>query len=66
MENQLKIHVKNVYGRELLYPQCKQSMLITDLLNVKTLSHFHIVKLKQLGYEIKSDCIELEKMFKQL
>ena len=46
----LSIQVKSVYGRDLIYPCCKKSQLIANMLNVKTLSQSHITKLKQLGY----------------
>lgn len=60
--NTIKIHVKNEYGTEKLYPQCKNSFLLSDLLNVKSFEHYHLIKLKSLGYDIKSDSKELIKM----
>tara|TARA_R110002049_G_C8708325_1_gene523690 strand:+ start:132 stop:305 length:174 start_codon:yes stop_codon:yes gene_type:complete len=50
----LSIQVKSVYGRELVYPFCKQSQLLAQLLNVKTFSEFHIGKLKALHYEFET------------
>ena len=60
--NTIKIHVKNEFGVEKLYPQCNNSFLLTDLLNVKSFEHYHLVKLKSLGNDIKSDSKELIKM----
>lgn len=62
LDNKIKIHVKNEYGIEKLYPQCKNSFLLTDLLNVKSFEHYHLIKLKSLGYDIQSDSKELIKM----
>lgn len=50
----LSIQVKSVYGRDLVYPRCKQSQLLAQLLNVKTFSEFHIGKLKALNYEFET------------
>ena len=50
----LLIKQKSVYGRELVYPFCKQSQLLAQLLNVKTFSEFHIGKLKALNYEFET------------
>ena len=62
IDNKIKIHVKNEFGIEKLYPQCTNSFLLTDLLNVKSFEHYHLIKLKSLGYDIKSDSKELLKM----
>lgn len=55
----LKVELKEVYGRELIYPSCTQSKLLTELLNVKTLTMVHIRKLKKLGYEFETNLIKL-------
>lgn len=52
--NILTVELKSNYGRELIYPACNQSKLITELLNVKTLTLLHIRKLRRLGYEFQS------------
>tara|TARA_R110000822_G_scaffold289775_1_gene411129 strand:+ start:226 stop:417 length:192 start_codon:yes stop_codon:yes gene_type:complete len=50
----LSVELKAVYGRDLIYPACDQSQLIAELLNVKTLSLFHVRKLKALGYDFET------------
>tara|TARA_R110000796_G_scaffold3509_1_gene13651 strand:+ start:1303 stop:1518 length:216 start_codon:yes stop_codon:yes gene_type:complete len=52
--NILTVELKSIYGRDLIYPACDQSQLMAELLNVKTLSLFHIRKLRRLGYEFRS------------
>ena len=50
MIRELLVKSKNVYGRELVYPICNDSLLICELLNVKTLNDYQIRKLKKLDY----------------
>ena len=48
----LKVELKEVYGRDLIYPSCTQSKLLTELLNVKTLNDYQIRKLTALDYRL--------------
>ena len=50
MIRELLVKSKNVYGRELVYPICNDSLLICELLNVKTLNDYQMRKLKKLDY----------------
>ena len=50
MIRELLVKNKNVYGRELVYPICNDSLLICELLNVKTLNDYQMRKLKKLDY----------------
>lgn len=53
MEKKIKVSVKNVYGNELIYPECEQSKLLAQLTGRKTLTQDAISLIKQLGYEIE-------------
>ena len=55
------IYIKkiNVYGNELLYPDCETSTLLSRLLPTKTFSLGDIKILKLLGYKIKTKAEEL-------
>ena len=55
------IYVKkiNVYGNELLYPDCETSTLLSRLLPTLTFAPGHIKILKLLGYKIKTRAEEL-------
>lgn len=54
MDNIITVALKQSYGRDLLYPDCEDSVTICQLLNTKTLSNFHIRKLRELGYTFQS------------
>ena len=49
---ELKVIIKNVYGKRLIYPACDKSKLFTDLMNKKTLTDKDIIILKKLDYTI--------------
>jgi len=52
MNTLIVIDTKEVYGRELNYPLSDNAKIICQMLNVKTLSNFHIRKLESLGYQV--------------
>jgi hypothetical protein len=49
----LKVQIKQVYGNELVYPVCDQSIILSKLLNSKTFTKRHIDYLKQLNYQFE-------------
>lgn len=53
MNTTLRIRAREVYGRELNYPLSENAKIICEMLNVKTLSDFHIRKLTSLGFTVK-------------
>ena len=50
---------KNVYGNELVYPDCDTSTLLSQLMPTKTFSSDDIRILKLLGYKLKTKAEEL-------
>ena len=50
---------KNVYGNELVYPDCETSTLLSRLMPTKTFSPDDIRILKLLGYKLKTKAEEL-------
>jgi hypothetical protein len=50
---------KNVYGNELVYPDCNTSTLLSKLMPTKTFSSDDIRILKLLGYKLKTKAEEL-------
>ena len=46
------VKTKNVYGKELIYPVCKQAELFAALAKTKTLSDNDLVRIIELGYQI--------------
>lgn len=48
----IQVTIKNVYGNETIYPVCDTAKLLAKLANHKTLTHYDLTLIKQLGYEI--------------
>lgn len=49
----IKVRIKNVYGKEMIYPACPKAELFTALLGQETLTRTDINLIKQLGYAIE-------------
>ena len=49
----LKVTIKNHYGKDFIYPYCKQSEVFAILTGKKTLSQNDINWIKTLGYTFK-------------
>jgi len=47
------VTIKNVYGRELIYPACSVTEIIASIARTKTLSENDLSNIKKLGYDIK-------------
>jgi hypothetical protein len=47
---ELKVQVKNNYGRNVVYPVCEKSQLLTRLSGNRTLTSEAIETIKLLGY----------------
>jgi tRNA1(Val) A37 N6-methylase TrmN6 len=56
MENHMSktifVKTKNVYGKELVYPVCKDAVLFASLAKTKTLSDNDLGRILDLGYQI--------------
>ena len=52
MTNTITISVKNVYGRETIYPACKQSAFFAALAGTKTLTDDALRLIRAAGYDI--------------
>ena len=50
MDNNLEIMVKNVYGNDLIYPQCEQARKLANFKGTKTFNELDLQRLKGLGY----------------
>ena len=46
------VTIKNVYGREMVYPACPVTEIIASIAKTKTLSDNDLRAIRQLGYEI--------------
>ena len=52
METKLNFTIKNVYGRDLAYPQNKQALLACKIVGRKSLNMDQIQTLQAMGFEI--------------
>jgi hypothetical protein len=50
MSQVIKVSVKNVYGRETVYPECEKAKLFCKLTNTVTLTEDACFYIEQLGY----------------
>lgn len=46
------VRIKNVYGNELIYPNCDTTRLLIKLTGKKTFNYSDINTLKQIGYNV--------------
>lgn len=56
----IKILAKSVYGNQALYPNCEKSKLLAKLAGTKTLTKAAIDTIKELGYEIEFNYVEVK------
>ena len=53
MTKELWVRVKNVYGKDAIYPADPTAVLFTRLINQKTFTPRDLTLIEQLGYEVK-------------
>jgi hypothetical protein len=53
MNNTIKVTIKNVYGKETIYPACEASEKFAALAGQKSLTAREIKLIKELGYSIE-------------
>ncbi len=49
----IKIPIKNVYGNNVVYPACPESILFAKIAGTKTLTIDCLKLIRELGYEIE-------------
>jgi len=54
MEKILYVKKRIVYGKDLIYPVCREAKLFANLTKQKTLSVNDILRIKSLGYTFKN------------
>ena len=53
MDKIIKVEVKNLYGKQLVYPVCAVGEAFSQLTNTKTFSKEHLKTIKALGFKIE-------------
>lgn len=49
----IQVHIKQVYGRDTVYPVCDKAFVFAALAGQKTLTDREIALIKQLGFKIE-------------
>ena len=49
----IKVKIKNIYGRDLVYPVCEKAKLLAKLVQQATFTSREIQVIKDLGYSIE-------------
>jgi hypothetical protein len=52
LDNEITIHIRNVYGEDKAYPVCEKAKLFTDIAGTKTLRPCDLNYIQALGYKI--------------
>lgn len=52
-QKELTIAIKNVYGKETIYPACNHSIALADFKGQKTFTEQDLIKLKKTGYTFR-------------
>ena len=50
----ITVKIKNSYGRELIYPVCKQAIIFATIAGKATLSREHIKNIRSLGFTVET------------
>ena len=50
---EIKVSIKNVYGIERIYPQCKISQSFSRLMRKRTFDREEIQEIKTMGYSVE-------------
>lgn len=52
---EIKVTVRNVYGKPVVYPYCEKAKIFAEIAGTKTLSTGIIRAIKRLGYTVTLD-----------
>ena len=53
MTTTIKVTIKSVYGKDVIYPACTQSSLIVQLAKKKTFDKHDIDLMRQIGFTVE-------------
>jgi hypothetical protein len=56
---ELEVQIKNLYGRDVIYPVCEKAQLLTRLSGNRTLTAEAIAVIKGLGYTFTTTTREI-------
>lgn len=53
MSEKIQVFVRQVYGRQVIYPSCAKALLFATLIGARSLEHRHLQAIEALGYQIE-------------
>ena len=56
---EITVKIKNVYGKELVYPVCGKAMMLAALTGSVTFTRAHLNCIQELGYKINVEAQKL-------
>jgi hypothetical protein len=59
MNTELKVTHRNEYGIDRYYPACRRSQIFADIAGKKTLNSQTMTYIKELGYTVVQERVEL-------
>ena len=60
MTKQITIEIKDVYGKMMFYPYCKDAKVFAAIAGTKTLTEINLRRILELGYTIATHNAYLE------
>lgn len=54
MKEEIQVYVKNVYGKEMVYPACSKAKYFTDLMGRKTFTKQDIRLIGLIGFFVRT------------
>lgn len=52
MNNTITVRIRQVYGRDTIYPVCDKACLFAKLLGQKSISLYQLADIRTLGFEV--------------
>lgn len=49
----IKVQIRQVYGRDTIYPHCDTAKKLAELMRQKTFTELDIERIKGLGYKVE-------------
>ena len=49
----IKVQIRQVYGRDFIYPHCDTAKKFAELIRQKTFTELDIERIKALGYKVE-------------
>lgn len=55
MSNKITVRIRQVYGRDTIYPVCEKACIFAKLLGQKSISAYQLADIRKLGFEVETE-----------